>query len=265
MEVIPYWPSRHQEISKLALHSTQEYQAGSPVSFACRFVSVLIRFTVPGRYGSCRFGFYGSVRFAGTLEFDQWPTAQESNCTWKAMVMVCTWKLSLLPISAWDQYYQEPRVACRSSFWSIQQSIPLRHLTCTTDTWHWTARKGATLQVVRRIIAGELRFLWGNRKSNGVWGVYKCTLMGSNIYQWLSLSWMRSCHDSKVVQLFLMSCVFLRWVYGWVGGIGLGLMEFCGEHNGISCQKWWQRSWSREYRCASPSIYICVVEVEPIR
>ena len=198
-------------------------------------------------------------------EFDQWPTAQESNCTWKAMVMVCTWKLSLLPISAWDQYYQEPRIACRSSFWSIQQSIPLRHLTCTTDTWHWTARKGATLQVVRRIIAGELRFLWGNRKSNGVWGVYKCTLMGSNIYQWLSLSWMRSCHDSKVVQLFLMSCVFLRWVYGWVGGIGLGLMEFCGEHNGISCQKWWQRSWSREYRCASPSIYICVVEVEPIR
>ena len=67
MEVIPYWPSQHQEISKLALHRTQEYQAGSPVSFACRFVSVLIRFTVPGRYGSCRFGFYGSVRFAGTL------------------------------------------------------------------------------------------------------------------------------------------------------------------------------------------------------
>ena len=50
------------------IHSTQEYQAGSPVSFACRFVSVLIRFTVPGRYGSCRFGFYGSVRFAGTLK-----------------------------------------------------------------------------------------------------------------------------------------------------------------------------------------------------
>ena len=50
------------------IHSTQEYQAGSPVSFACRFVSVLIWFTVPGRYGSCRFGFYGSVRFAGTLK-----------------------------------------------------------------------------------------------------------------------------------------------------------------------------------------------------
>ena len=76
MEVIPYWPSQHQEISKLALHSTQEYQAGSPVSFACRFVSVLIRFTVPGRYGSCRFGFYGSVRFAGTLPISLMPESQ---------------------------------------------------------------------------------------------------------------------------------------------------------------------------------------------
>ena len=63
--------------SKLALHSTQEYQAGSPVSFACRFVSVLIRFTVPGRYGSCRFGFYGSVRFAGTLLTGCWCSEKE--------------------------------------------------------------------------------------------------------------------------------------------------------------------------------------------
>ena len=32
-----------------------------------------IRFTVPGRYGSCRFVFYGSLRFAGILVFEGQP------------------------------------------------------------------------------------------------------------------------------------------------------------------------------------------------
>ena len=40
-----------------------------PVSFWPRFISVRVWFTVPARYGSCRFGFCGSVRFAGTLKY----------------------------------------------------------------------------------------------------------------------------------------------------------------------------------------------------
>ena len=49
----------------------KRYQGGSPVSFWPRFVSVRVWFTVPARYGSCRFGFCGSVLFAGAL-----------NCRW---------------------------------------------------------------------------------------------------------------------------------------------------------------------------------------
>lgn len=100
----------------------------------------------PGRW--CFFRWYLPMDLCQTASFtkpskhsnkfppewiDPWPTAQESNCTWKAMVMACTWTLSLPPLSAWDQYYQEPRIACRSSFWSIQQSIPLRHPTAEKE------------------------------------------------------------------------------------------------------------------------------------
>ena len=67
MEVIPFWPSQHQQLSKVALHRTPTISSQFPGWFCVPVRFGSIRFTVPGRYGSCRFVFYGSVRFAGTL------------------------------------------------------------------------------------------------------------------------------------------------------------------------------------------------------